>query len=209
MTRGMRCRKTEDWRTNAVWMTVISCVTQSWCYHFFGTSRVGAGRNPLKKEAICCVNDLDAAPLEWEIGDVRSLAETSAVTAGSITLGVAVGSRQFITDQLQSKADVVRAMHERVWLCQDSQTEFALPRESLGASRVNHILRVHGHKQRAAVVYDEIGQRSLERLFPGLTEDSTTQATLTAGQSGIGFKETSPLLHTWELSLQSNSALRV
>ena len=33
-----------------------------------------------------------------------------------------------------------------------------------------------------------MGQRSLERLFPGLTEDSMTQATLSASQSGIGFK---------------------
>ena len=83
-------------------------------------------------------------------------------------------------------------MHERVQLCQDPQTEFALLLESLGVSRVNHILRVHGHKileeQRAAAVYDEMGQRSLERLFPGLTEDSTTQATPSAGQSGSGFK---------------------
>ena len=37
-------------------------------------------------------------------------------------------------------------------------------------------------------MYDEIVQRSLERLFLGLTEDSMTQATLSAGQSGIGFK---------------------
>ena len=35
---------------------------------------------------------------------------------------------------------------------------------------------------------DEIGQRSLERLFQGLTEHSMTQATLSAGQSGIRFK---------------------
>ena len=123
--------------------------------------------------------------------NLRSLAKTSAVTDGSITLGVVVGSRQFITDQLLSKADVIRAMHERVQLCQDPQTESAL-RESLGVSRINHIQRVHGHtileEQSAAEVYDEIGQRSLQRLFQGLTEDSKTQAILSAGQSGIGFK---------------------
>ena len=82
-------------------------------------------------------------------------------------------------------------MHERVHLCQDPQTEFAF-RESLGVSRINHILRVHGHtifqEQRAAEIYDEVGQRSLEPLFHRLTEDSMTQATLSAGQSGIGFK---------------------
>ena len=55
-----------------------------------------------------------------------------------------------------------------------------------------HILRIHGHtfleEQSAAAVYDEIGQRSLEGLFPGLTDDSMTQATFSASQSGIGFK---------------------
>ena len=83
-------------------------------------------------------------------------------------------------------------MHERVQLCQDPQTEFALLRESLGVRRINDILRVHGHAilqaQWAAEIYDEVGQQSLERLFPGYTEDSMTQATLKAGQSGIGYK---------------------
>ena len=83
-------------------------------------------------------------------------------------------------------------MHERVQHCQDPQTEFALFCESLGVSRINHILRVHGHRilqeQWAAEIFEEVGQRSLERLFPGLTENSMTQATLSAGQSGIGYK---------------------
>ena len=73
------------------------------------------------------------------------MAKTSTVTEGSTTLGVAVGYRQFITDQLLGKADVIRAMHERVQLCQDPQTQSALLRESLGVSRINHVLRVQGH----------------------------------------------------------------
>ena len=100
--------------------------------------------------------------------------------------------RQFIADQLLAKADVIRALHERVQLCQDPQTEFALFREGLGVSRINHIPRVHGHtilqEQRAAEINDEVGQRSLERLFPGFTEDSLVQATLCAGLSGTGYK---------------------
>ena len=89
------------------------------------------------------------------------MAKVSTVTAGSTTLGVAVGPRQFIADQLLAKADVIRAMHERVQLCQD-QTEFALQR----VSRINHILLVHGHtilqEKRAAEIYDGVGQRSPE-----------------------------------------------
>ena len=68
-------------------------------------------------------------------------------------------------------------MHERVQLCQDPQTEFDILRQSLGVSRINHILRAHGHtilqEQRAAEIFAEVGQRSLERLFPAFTEDGT------------------------------------
>ena len=39
-------------------------------------------------------------------------------------------------------------------------------------------------EQRAAEIFDEVGQASLERLFPGFAKDSLTQATLSAGQSG-------------------------
>ena len=65
------------------------------------------------------MNDLVAPPPEWRIRDVQNMANISTVTAGSITLRVAVGPRQFIADQLLAKADVIRAMHERVQLCQD------------------------------------------------------------------------------------------
>ena len=155
--------------------------------------------------------DLDAAPPEWRIRDVQNMAKDSTVTAGSVALALAVGPRQYIADQLLGKADVIRAMHERVQPCQDPQTEFALLPESLGVSRINRILRVHGQEKRAAEIYDEIGRRSLERLFPGLTEDSMTQATLNAGQSGIRVQESARhrcSRHAWEHSQQPNRAFR-
>ena len=50
---------------------------------------------------------------------------------------------------------------------------------------------MHGHtilqEKRAVGIYDEVGQRSLERLFPGFTEDSLVRATLSAGHFGIGY----------------------
>ena len=59
----------------------------SFLHHFdVATARV-AEWNPLKTELIYNVNDMDAAPPEWRIGDVRSLAKTSAVIDGSTTLG--------------------------------------------------------------------------------------------------------------------------
>ena len=151
-------------------------------------ARVGAVRTPLKSEVIYHVNDLDAAPPERRGGDVRKLTKTSTVTDGSITT--------------ESLSDLDRSLRTNSWARQTSSerrtnaSNSARTRrrcsECLGVSRINHLLRVHGHtilqEQRAAEIYDEIGQRSLERLFPSLTEDSMTQAALGVGQSGIGVK---------------------
>ena len=70
------------------------------------------------------------------------------------------------------KVDVIRATRERVQLCQDPQREFALHRESPGVNRINHIFRAHGHtnlltQEAVANTFDEVGQGSLEKLFPG------------------------------------------
>ena len=80
-----------------------------------------------------------------------------------------------------AKADVIWAMRERVQLCQDLHTELAILRESPGVSRIHHILIVHGHTildEEAAKIFDEVGQRSIDGLFPGFTEDGTEQAAL-------------------------------
>ena len=90
-------------------------------------ARVSAEQSPLKTEVIYHVNDLDAAPPEWRSGDVRSVAKTSAVTDGGITLGVAVGFRQFIADQLLSEVDVVRAIHESRRYSSNARTRPTLP----------------------------------------------------------------------------------
>ena len=96
---------------------------------------------------------------------------------------------------------------------QDPQTEFALLRESLGVRRINHILQVHGHtilqEQPAAEIYDEVGQRLLERLFPGFMEDSMVQATLGAGQSGIGYKRAQDIAAPAHLRARSAAERRI
>ena len=108
-------------------------------------AKIGAEPNQQKTEVIYHVSNLNTAPLDRKINDVRPLASVDTAVHGNITLGVAVGPRQCVTDQLLANADVNWAMHERVQLCQDPQTEFPVLRESLGVSRINHILRVHGH----------------------------------------------------------------
>ena len=77
-----------------------------------------------------------------------------------------------------------------------------------GVSRINHILRVHGHTilevQRAAEVYDEIGQPVFSK---GSSEDRMTQATLSA-ELGSKERETSQLTHTREPSWQAKPRIR-
>ena len=128
----------------------------------------------------------------WRVHDVQSMAKVSTVTEGCITLGVAVGPRQY-------SADVVRAMHERVQLCQDLQTEFAVLRES----QPHHILRAHGNtilqEQRAAEIYDEVGQRSLEKISRRAARRKR-HPVLASPESGTKEREISRLLHTWEPS---------
>ena len=76
-------------------MTVTSCAIRSWWsyLHEFDDAKdkVGAGRIPQKTEVICYIADLDAAPHDLKIDEVRLHASVSTVAAGSSTLGVAVG----------------------------------------------------------------------------------------------------------------------
>ena len=190
-THDMLCKKMEVWEVDDGDILCHPILVPSYLQEIDDAhDKIAAERNPQKAEVIFYVADLAAAPPEWKVDEVRKLASVSTAATGSNTRGVAAGPRQFIADQLPAKADVIRAIHERVQLCQDPQTEFALLRESLGVSRINHILRLHGHTilqdKRSADMYDEVAQRSLERLFPGITEDTSEQATLSAGKCGIG-----------------------
>ena len=88
------------------------------------------------------------------LNDVRRMATVSIVTARSTTLGVAV-ERRF--ELCTCEFSFVRTRRQNSL--------------SFVNSRTTHILRVHGHttlqEKRAAEVYDEDGQSSLERLFRG------------------------------------------
>ena len=78
--------------------------------------------------------------------------------------------REVVAAQLDQKTKVAKAMYEHIQLCADPQTEFVLARQSLGVSRVNHILRVHGHRiivrGQEANSFDKLGKDALERLSP-------------------------------------------
>ena len=80
-------------------------------------------------------------------------------------------------------------MHDGVHLCQDPQTDFALTRGSFGAQQGEpHLPSAWAHdlgKEKRRKTF-EIVLGSLERLFLAFTVDSQEQATLSAGQSGMG-----------------------
>ena len=76
---------------------MTSCAIQPWCCSFCWsltspTSELVRSGTPQKTEVIYHVNDLDSAPPEWRVQDVQNLAKAIAVTDGSVTLRVAVGS---------------------------------------------------------------------------------------------------------------------
>jgi len=131
--------------------------------------------------------------LSWHVERISALASVALASEGTVTLGVATGPSSAVAEQLLQKTKVVQAMHERVQFCQDAQTEFMLARQSLGVSRVNHIFRVHGHSlalsRAVAQKFDDIGEASLERLFPGITHEGHEQAALAVGQSGLGWRK--------------------
>ena len=156
---------------------------------------IGGVRNVAKTEVLyyASQDDLDQHGVAWQVERISTLAAVSLASVGTLTLGVVTGPATAVADQLLQKTKVVQAMHERVQLCQDAQTEFVLARQSLGVSRVNHILRVHGHaavvSSSAGQAFDEVTQASLERLFPGVTQEGHEQSSLCMNQGGLGWRK--------------------
>ena len=136
------------------------------------------------------VQDLDAAPLEWKINDIRPLASvTTAAEVSRSELQWDLAS-MLRTSSWQEQTSSMPCM----MMCQDPQTEFALLRESLGVSRTNHVLRIHGHiilkeKEGAAKIFDEVGQWSRETLsrdYSGLEQATLRRAQYVASPAHFG-----------------------
>eukprot|EP00973_Karenia_brevis_P033693 4645360-Karenia_brevis.AAC.1 len=65
------------------------------------------------------------------------------------TLGAALGGRESQLAQLREKTAVVRAMHDKLRLCGNTQIEYVLSKACLGFSRLTHLMRTSG------AAYDE------------------------------------------------------
>ena len=159
--------------------------------------QVGGERNRSKSEVIYYVDQqtLDAHAAEWQVPTVQQLAAVSTAACPSVTLGVATGPQAALEAQIQQKVEVVRAMHERVAIASDPQTERVLDRECLGVGRVNHILRAHGDQLlrggETLDRFDAATRQEMDRLFPGLSEEGHTQASLAAAFGGLGWRRAS------------------
>ena len=155
---------------------------------------IGASRNRAKTEVLYFASaealaEHDAA---WELEFVKTQAAVSLADEGALTLGVAIGPDHVVATQVDQKAQVVRAVHQRTEVCSDAQTEHVISRQSLGVCRVNHILRVHGHDLLEAgdslQQFDSAAELAMDRLFPGTTAEGLRQAALAAPKGGLGWR---------------------
>lgn len=167
---------------------------------------VGGERNITKTEVIYYVDeqalqshavDWQLAAVDWQLAAVRATATVRTAEQPGLTLGVVTGSIEDIEAQLCQKSDVVRAIQERVGLVQDVQTEQVLNRDCLGVGRVNHILRVHGDAiarvGTSLHAFDAAMEWELDRLIPGLTEESHVQSALGIKIGGLGWRHASQI----------------
>ena len=145
-------------------------------------AKVGAERNPQTTEVIYHMNDQDATPLEGRIRDVQNMDKIPLEASRSESLPdhdslqrTSSWSKQMSFGPCTIEFSCVRS-HRQSFARALASAAQATSCECMAPT----ILQ----EQRAAEIHDEVGQRCLERLFPGFTEDSVVQAALSADQSG-------------------------
>ena len=118
---------------------------------------------------------------------MQNMSKISTAGAGSITLRVAVGPRQFTADRLLAKADVTRAMHERVQLVSGPPDRICSPPPEFGSwPHQPHPASTRPHNPSGtAGCSNPRGWAAVSRTALGFTEDSMA---LSADQPGIGYK---------------------
>ena len=138
---------------------------------------------------------------------MQSMAKVSTVIAGSITFGVAVGPGQHIADQFLAKADVIRALHERVQLCQDRRQNL-LSNKKVLASAASITFCECTATRSCRSNEPLVGQRSSRgsSQVSRKTAWYRPQSAQASPESGIRERETSRLPRTWEPSEQRNRA---
>ena len=194
--RDMLCNKTETWLTSGTWMMVTSSFTQ--CWYCPAHKRSTGPTQKLVQSETHIKHKSSTTPQTWMQLLFIAKATTFALWRLSPhTVGLAVGPRRCVTDPLLAKADVIQAMRERVQLCQDPQTDFASSVRAYASAA-----SLHGEE--AANIFDEVGQRSLERVFQGLPSTVRNKPRPAPVNQVLVAKEhwMLPAKHTSESSLQ-------
>jgi len=159
-------------------------------------AKVGAVRNRTKTEVIfyATPEELSNHHQDWQVDFLQTQATLTSAGSeeGMVTLGIVTGHQKAVVHQVAQKRQVVQAMYQKAEVCQDAQTEHVLGRQSLGVSRLNHVLRVHGHnlhtQDTALRKFDVASQAALGRLFPGISAEGHLQASLAVARGGLGWR---------------------
>ena len=154
---------------------------------------MGAVRSKTKTEVIFMVGaqELEEKKEEWDVEAIGKEAVVRTADEGVLTLGVVTGPKSKVEEQIRTKAKVLGQIHRQVEVVDDAQAEHIMAKESMGTSRVNHILRVHGNALSAGGslrIMDEAARKTQDRLFPGISEDGYIQAGLGVQVGGLGWK---------------------
>ena len=135
---------------------------------------------------------IEAHKEQWRLGEVEQLASICDPKHANLTLGAALGGKDARVEHFKNKTKVVQAMHDKIRLCNSSKTEFVLSRAFLGVSKTTHLMRAAGldlfDEASALSEFDGVQDATLGRLFGGVTQEGTEQASLCAGVGGLGMR---------------------
>ena len=191
MIHHMLWKKTKAWHTSGTFVMVTSCVIRPWC--FLSASVI----QPTLK---CVLN---------ETGTKQKSSTTSQTWTQLFLSGTSIKSalasvtqQSMATPHSESRWDPAAALQTSSWQkptssapCMNAFNHVRTRKQDLPSSpkvlvcEYNHIFRVHGHTvlhgEAAAKTFDEVGERSLERLLPASIEDSAEPASARASQAVV------------------------
>ena len=200
------CRQTEAWLTCGAWMTATSRVTRSWCRLSCRnlTSPTAQSRSGVELPENISHLLRERPWMQRLLSGGSAKCSTwpkspqSPLEARSESLSDLDSTSR--TNSFLGKADVIRS---------DASTLPAPPGPADGirpppkVSPLSSLAAPILQEQRAAEIYDEVGQRSLERALPrshgGLCDASDTQRGPVRNRVKKKERETSLLLHVWEV----------
>ena len=115
--RDTHNKKTETWQNNGIWVMAPSFVTQYWWCPIYRCStpltlKLVQSETNRKQKSSATSQTWTQLFLSGKSTTFAPFASVTSAVRGNITLGVAVGPHQCVTDQLLAKGDAIWALHE-------------------------------------------------------------------------------------------------